>query len=284
MRGPSIATGYWSRTVATQKAFRADWLRTGDVYTRSEDGYFTFLGRNNDMIKAGGIWVSPAEVEAVLVEHPDVLEAAVVGSRDPHGLETTVAFVVPRSGHHIDHDAIDAHCRERMAAFKRPRPCDRRSTPSPRRRPAKSSGTPCATNSRLSSGPRRSIFTASTAPCRRLARPGRDETAGIAGVVLARKVLGRKDGEHTLASSAVATNVFRPLVELNIDEPLGAELSGRRCPGGAPGRRPLEFGHRETCRQDPHQDVADQWFRNRDLLVEKSFGPSAPVPAQGVHS
>ena len=72
------------------------------------------------MIKAGGIWVSPAEVEAVLVQHPDVLEAAVVGSRDPHGLETAVAFVVPRSGHHIDHDAIDAHCRERMASFKRP--------------------------------------------------------------------------------------------------------------------------------------------------------------------
>jgi benzoate-CoA ligase family protein len=121
VRGPSLATGYWSRTIATQKAFRADWLRTGDVYTRSEDGYFTFLGRNNDMIKAGGIWVSPAEVEAVLVQHPDVLEAAVVGSRDPHGLETAVAFVVPRSGHHIDHDAIDAHCRERMASFKRPR-------------------------------------------------------------------------------------------------------------------------------------------------------------------
>ena len=60
-------------------AFRGEWLRTGDVYTRSDDGYWTFLGRNNDMIKAGGIWVSPAEVEEVLVEHDDVLEAAVVG-------------------------------------------------------------------------------------------------------------------------------------------------------------------------------------------------------------
>ena len=82
MRGPSIATGYWSRTEATQAAFRGDWLRTGDVYTRSADGYWTFLGRNSDMIKAGGIWVSPAEVESVLIEHPDVLEAAVVGARD----------------------------------------------------------------------------------------------------------------------------------------------------------------------------------------------------------
>jgi acyl-coenzyme A synthetase/AMP-(fatty) acid ligase len=85
------------------------------------DGYWTFLGRNNDMIKAGGIWVSPAEVEGVLIEHPDVLEAAVVRGRDPHGLEVTVAFVVPRVGHRIDPVSIDAHCRERMAAFKRPR-------------------------------------------------------------------------------------------------------------------------------------------------------------------
>ena len=91
------------------------------MYTRSADGYWTFLGRNSDMIKAGGIWVSPAEVESVLVEHPDVLEAAVVGARDASGLEETVAFVVPRQGSTIDPDSIDAHCRARMAAFKRPR-------------------------------------------------------------------------------------------------------------------------------------------------------------------
>ena len=121
VRGPSVATGYWSRTEATQTAFRGDWLRTGDVYTRSSDGHYTFLGRNTDMIKAGGIWVSPAEVESVLVEHPDVLEAAVVGGRDGSGLEMTVAFVVARSGRTIDTAAIDAHCRARMAAFKRPR-------------------------------------------------------------------------------------------------------------------------------------------------------------------
>jgi benzoate-CoA ligase len=73
------------------------------------------------MIKAGGIWVSPAEVESVLVEHPDVLEAAVVGARDTAGLEMTVAFLVARSGRAIEPDGIDAHCRARMAAFKRPR-------------------------------------------------------------------------------------------------------------------------------------------------------------------
>ena len=74
------------------------------------------------MIKAGGIWVSPAEVESVLVEHPDVLEAAVVGARDDDGLEIDVAFVVPRAGRDDRRrPAIDAHCRDRMAAFKRPR-------------------------------------------------------------------------------------------------------------------------------------------------------------------
>jgi benzoate-CoA ligase len=121
VRGPSIASGYWRRPEASQSAFRDGWLRTGDVYTRSADGYWTFLGRNHDMIKAGGIWVSPAEVEAVLVAHPDVLEAAVVGARDDNGLEVTVAHLVPRAGRTIDEASIDAHCREHMAAFKRPR-------------------------------------------------------------------------------------------------------------------------------------------------------------------
>ena len=64
------------------------------VYTRSADGHYTFLGRNSDMIKAGGIWVSPAEVESVLIEHPDVLEAAVVGARDDAGLEMTVVGII----------------------------------------------------------------------------------------------------------------------------------------------------------------------------------------------
>jgi benzoate-CoA ligase family protein len=121
VRGDSVADGYWQRPEATADAFVDGWLRTGDVYTRSEDGFFTFLGRNNDMIKAGGIWVSPAEVESVLVEHSDVLEAAVVGARNEEGLESTVAFLVPRAGCTIDVASIDVHCRSRMASFKRPR-------------------------------------------------------------------------------------------------------------------------------------------------------------------
>jgi len=121
VRGPSLATEYSCRDAATRAAFQGEWLATGDVYRRSIDGYWVFLGRNNDMIKAGGMWVSPAEVEGVLVEHPDVLEAAVVGGRNQDGLEVTVAFLVARSGHDIDAAGIEAHCRSRMAAFKRPR-------------------------------------------------------------------------------------------------------------------------------------------------------------------
>jgi benzoate-CoA ligase len=122
VRGPSTARGYWQREEATTAAFRPDgWLRTGDVYTRSVDDSWTFLGRNSDMIKAGGIWVSPAEVESTLVTHPDVLEAAVVGARTGQGLEETVAFVVPRAGHSIETTDLDTHCREHMATFKRPR-------------------------------------------------------------------------------------------------------------------------------------------------------------------
>jgi benzoate-CoA ligase family protein len=121
VKGESNATGYWCRTEATRAAFCGEWLRTGDVYTRSADGYWTFLGRDNDMIKAGGIWVSPAEVENVVLGHPEVSEAAVVGTRNADGLETVVAFVVPRSGHTLDEGSLEAHCREHMAAFKRPR-------------------------------------------------------------------------------------------------------------------------------------------------------------------
>jgi benzoate-CoA ligase len=121
VRGDSVAAGYWRRPDVTAATFVDGWLRTGDVYTRSADGYWRFVGRNSDMIKAGGIWVSPAEVESVLLEHDGVLEAAVVGGRDVDGLEMVVAFVVPRSGVTIDVAGLDVHCRQRMAAFKRPR-------------------------------------------------------------------------------------------------------------------------------------------------------------------
>lgn len=121
VKGESVAAGYWERPDVTGATFVDGWCRTGDVYLRSADGYYTFYGRNSDMIKAGGIWVSPAEVEGVLVSHEDVLEAAVVGGRDDDGLEMVVAFVVARPGCTIDAAKLESHCRTRMASFKRPR-------------------------------------------------------------------------------------------------------------------------------------------------------------------
>ena len=121
VRGESVTKGYWDRPEDDSATFVDGWCRTGDVYRRDADGYWYFVGRNSDMIKAGGIWVSPAEVEAVLLEHPSVLEAAVVGGRTPDGLEATIAFVVPVTGQAVDPASMIEHCRERMAAFKRPR-------------------------------------------------------------------------------------------------------------------------------------------------------------------
>jgi benzoate-CoA ligase family protein len=121
VRGDSIATGYWCRTATTRQVFQGEWLRTGDTYVGSEDGYYTCLGRTNDMIKAGGIWVSPTEVEARLIQHSSVAECAVVGYRDSDGLEQVVACVVPAAGAHVDAGELIEFCREGLAHFKRPR-------------------------------------------------------------------------------------------------------------------------------------------------------------------
>src|SRR5215831_10248537 len=85
------------------------------------DGFYTCLGRSNDMIKASGIWVSPMEVEGRLLEHPSVAECAVVGHRNTAGLEEVVACVVPAPGQSVDADGLIAFCREGLASFKRPR-------------------------------------------------------------------------------------------------------------------------------------------------------------------
>jgi benzoate-CoA ligase len=121
LSGPSVATGYWCRTETTRAVFQGEWLRTGDTYVRNEDGTFTCLGRSNDMLKAGGIWVSPAEVEERLLEHPDVAEVAVVAGRDADGLDKPIACVVPAAGHTVDPAALVQWCREGLAAYKRPR-------------------------------------------------------------------------------------------------------------------------------------------------------------------
>jgi benzoate-CoA ligase family protein len=118
VRGESIALGYWRRTDATRQVFQGAWLSTGDTYVRDDDGYYRCLGRNSDMLKAGGIWVSPAEVESRLLEHPAVREAAVVGVADADGLEKPVAVVVAEGP---TSDELVAWCRAGLAHFKAPR-------------------------------------------------------------------------------------------------------------------------------------------------------------------
>ncbi len=121
VRGESAATGYWCRAATTRQVFLGEWLRTGDTYVRNADGTLTCLGRANDMLKAGGIWVSPSEVENRLLEHPDVAEVVVVAVPDSDDLDKPVACVVPAPGTRVDADALIGWCREGLASFKRPR-------------------------------------------------------------------------------------------------------------------------------------------------------------------
>jgi benzoate-CoA ligase len=121
VRGESIATGYWCRTAVTRRVFCGDWMRTGDMYVRNEDGSYRHSGRSDDMLKVGGIWVSPAEVEATLAAHEDVVEAAVVAETDADGIQLPVAYVVLMPGRSVEPEALVEFCRARLAAFKRPR-------------------------------------------------------------------------------------------------------------------------------------------------------------------
>ena len=121
VRGESTATGYWARYQASRLVFQGEWLRTGDTYVRDPDGYYACLGRTGDMIKASGIWVSPMEVEARLLAHPAVAQAAVVAARDTDGLEKPVAYVVLTPGRSVGEAELIEFCRDGLPSFKRPR-------------------------------------------------------------------------------------------------------------------------------------------------------------------
>ena len=124
IKGDSTAPCYWNRHAETKRTMLGEWLRTGDMFYRDTDGYFYFCGRTDDMLKVGGMWVSPIEVEACLLEHPAILEAGVIGRRDGDGLTKPHAFCVLK-------DAVDAapelaeelrrHVRKRLAGYKAPR-------------------------------------------------------------------------------------------------------------------------------------------------------------------
>lgn len=94
VKGDSIASCYWNKHQKNKETFIGEWINTGDKYYIDDEGYFWYVGRGDDMIKAGGIWVSPVEVESALISHPSVLECGVVGSPDDDGLFKPKAYVV----------------------------------------------------------------------------------------------------------------------------------------------------------------------------------------------
>ena len=124
VKGDSAARCYWNNPERTAATMRGEWVNTGDTYLQDDEGYYVYCGRSDDMLKVGGIWCSPVEIESRLVEHPKVLEAAVVGRADDDGLIKPEAHVVL----HDAGDASDAmanellaHCQDGLARYKYPR-------------------------------------------------------------------------------------------------------------------------------------------------------------------
>lgn len=121
VRGPSSAEGYWNRREKSQATFEGMWTRTGDKYERAGERY-TYCGRTDDMFKVSGIWVSPFEVESALIDHPTVLEAAVVARADETGLDKPAAYVVLMDGAEVpDAEALKAFVKEKIGMWKYPR-------------------------------------------------------------------------------------------------------------------------------------------------------------------
>ena len=125
VRGKSLARGYWQRPEASREAFQGEWYLSGDMMTRDNQGWFTYQGRADDLIKVSGKWFLPAEVEEVILAHPLVEEVAVVAVEGKAGLAIPVAFVVPRAGEPRgpdgDRGALEAHCRASLESYKVPR-------------------------------------------------------------------------------------------------------------------------------------------------------------------
>ncbi|MEY4980118.1 MAG: Benzoate--CoA ligase [Pseudomonadota bacterium] len=121
IQGPSAALMYWNNRAKSRDTFQGDWTKSGDKYTRDPDGYYTYAGRNDDMLKVSGIYVSPFEVEATLVQHPAVLEAAVIGKTDDDGLTKTKAYVVLKAQAQANEAELQAFVKEKLAPYKYPR-------------------------------------------------------------------------------------------------------------------------------------------------------------------
>lgn len=124
IKGPSAALMYWNNRPKSVETYQGHWLKSGDKYICDADGYYTYAGRSDDMIKVSGQYVSPIEVENTLIQHEAVLEAAVIGVTDGGGLVKTMAYVVLRDGHSgsddVRHD-LQAYVKQHLAPFKYPR-------------------------------------------------------------------------------------------------------------------------------------------------------------------
>ena len=124
VKGDSACAGYWNQHERSLQTFVGEWVRTGDKYRREPDGSFWYAGRADDMLKVSGMWVSPAEVESALAEHPAVVEAGVVGAADRDELVKPLAFVVLAAGHPPTpalEDELKAFVKQRLAVYKYPR-------------------------------------------------------------------------------------------------------------------------------------------------------------------
>jgi len=121
IHGPSAAMMYWGNRAKTAETFQGGWTKSGDKYIRNDDGSYTYGGRSDDMLKVSGIYVSPFEVEATLVQHPAVLEAAVIGVPDAEGLTKTKAFVVLKAGEQVSEAGLKSFVKDRLAPYKYPR-------------------------------------------------------------------------------------------------------------------------------------------------------------------
>ena len=124
IQGPSAAMMYWGNRAKTRETFQGGWTKSGDKYVKNADGSYTYAGRSDDMLKVSGIYVSPFEVEATLVQHPAVLEAAVIGVPDAEGLTKTKAFVVLKPGGEATADELKAFVKDKLAPYKYPRQID----------------------------------------------------------------------------------------------------------------------------------------------------------------
>ena len=121
IKGPSAALMYWGNREKSRDTFQGAWTKSGDKYVRNADGSYTYAGRSDDMLKVSGIYVSPFEVEATLVQHPAVLEAAVIGVSDENGLTKTKAYVVLKAGAQASEAQLQTFVKDKLAPYKYPR-------------------------------------------------------------------------------------------------------------------------------------------------------------------